>query len=137
MLVMHRNKFGQQYYTLVGGGVDHGEDLEQALYRELHEETGLTVNNARLVMVEEADAMYGSQYIFLCDYQAGEPMLHPESEEAQINKLGQNIHTPLWLPLDQLADVTFLSPSLRDHIVRGLESGWPEQPIHFKHVQFG
>ena len=30
LLVMHRNKFGQEFYALVGGGVDYGESAEQA-----------------------------------------------------------------------------------------------------------
>ena len=31
LLVMHRNKFGHEYDTLVGGGIDVGETPEQAL----------------------------------------------------------------------------------------------------------
>jgi len=31
ILVMHRNKYGSEYFTLVGGRVNEGEPLEQAL----------------------------------------------------------------------------------------------------------
>lgn len=135
LLVMHRNKFGHEYYTLVGGGVDHGETPEQALYREVSEETGLTVANQRLVFIEESDDIYGPQYIYLCDYQSGEVALNPASEEAHINQLGQNLYTPMWLPLDRLSAVPFLSPGLQQRILHALEHGWPQQPEHFKHVQ--
>lgn len=42
LLIMHRNKFGQEYDTLPGGNIEVGETPEQALYRELEEETMVT-----------------------------------------------------------------------------------------------
>lgn len=37
------------YWLTVGGGVELGETLEQAVTRELHEETGIRVDSAQLV----------------------------------------------------------------------------------------
>jgi ADP-ribose pyrophosphatase YjhB (NUDIX family) len=137
LLTMHRNKFGQQYYTLVGGGVDMGEQLEAALMREIQEETGLQVANPRLVYIEEAEPMYGTQYVYLCDYVGGEIALSPQSEEAQINQLGQNLYQPMWLPLAQLPDTAFVSPGLKQRILTVAQQGWhwPDTPEHFQHTQ--
>jgi 8-oxo-dGTP diphosphatase len=132
LLVMHRNKFGHEYYTLVGGGVDHGEHPEQSLYREIAEETGVRVANHRLVFVEDAGDMYGIQYVYVCDYVSGEPALAPDAEEAHISALGQNLYTPGWLPLAQLPQTEFMSHGLRDRILRCLREGWPAEPEHFK-----
>jgi ADP-ribose pyrophosphatase YjhB (NUDIX family) len=52
-LVMYRNKYGSEYFTLVGGRVGESETVEQALMREVKEETGLDVTAARLVFIEE------------------------------------------------------------------------------------
>lgn len=134
LLVMHRNKFGQDYYTLVGGGIKLGEQPEDTLRREVQEETGLQITNPRLVFVEETDDMHGPQYIYLCDYQSGEVALHPHSPEAQIHALGKNLYTPQWLPVQKFAEVEFLSPSLRQRIINGLARGWPQQPEVFKHI---
>src|SRR4051812_20844149 len=68
LLVMHRNKFGTEYETLIGGGVDMNETFEQALYREIREETGVQITNPRLVFTERAGEPYGTQYVFTCDY---------------------------------------------------------------------
>jgi ADP-ribose pyrophosphatase YjhB (NUDIX family) len=135
LLVMHRNKFGHEYYTLVGGGVELGEELEQALHRELAEETGLQVANPRLIFVEDAGAPYGDQHIYLCDYVGGEIAMAKDAEEAKLNALGKNLYTPMWLPLEQFASVRFVSPGLKQRLLRGLEHGWPTEPEHFKHIQ--
>ena len=129
LLLMHRNKFGMEYYALVGGGVDPGETPEQALYREVTEEASITIANERLVILEDAGKMYGIQYIYLCDYVSGEPVLHPASIEQAITADGKNLYTPLWLPLDKLPDVTLLPAELKATILDCLKHGWPTEPI--------
>ena len=131
LLVMHRNKFGTEYDTLPGGNIEMGETPEQALYREVQEETMIVFANPRLVFIEHADSMYGDQYIFVGEYQSGEPQLHPESEEIHINKLGQNLFNPRWMPLNQLPDTPFLSKELKDIILNALRDGWPQEPKEF------
>lgn len=129
LLVMHRNKFGTEYDTLPGGNVELGETLEQALFREVNEETQVTFDNPRLVIVEHAGDPYGDQYIFLCRYVAGEPKLHPNSEEERINKLGKNLYDPRWISLTELADAPFLSPKLKRQMLDCVTQGWPSVPV--------
>ena len=129
LLVMKRNKFGSQYYTLPGGGIDPGETAEQALLRELAEETCVRVQNPRLVFVEEAGPMYGTQYVYLCDYVDGEPVLHPDSEEAKISALGQNLYQPTWVTLGQLDELPFRSEPLKAQLLKALRDGFPEKPV--------
>ena len=117
LLVMHRNKFGEQYYTLVGGGVDSGEQPEQSLHRELAEEAGLRIANPRLLFVEEAGDFYGTQYIYLCDDTGGDIAMHPQSDEA---------HLPA---------APFVSEPLKLRLIEGLRDGWPDAsqgPLRFK-----
>lgn len=129
LLVTKRNKFGSEYYILIGGGVDFGETLEQALLRELAEESGVQVANPRLVFTENAGFMYGVQNIFLCEYVGGEPALHPESAEAKISAMGKNTYEPVWLSLEELATVPFRSDRLRRAILDGVAHGFPAQTV--------
>lgn len=129
LLVMKRNKFGQEFYALVGGGIDLGETAEQALAREVAEESGIRIANPRLVIEEDAGDMFGMQYIYLCDYAGGEPVLHESSEEAKINALGRNLYLPMWLPLADLPKVTFLPKELQRLLVENLPGGFPDEPL--------
>lgn len=129
MLVMHRNKFGREYYTLIGGGVDLGENEPQALLREVAEETGLAVANPRLVIVEDHDKFYGPQYVYLCDYVSGEPRLSADSDEASINELGKNMYEPMWLDVAKLAEVPFISPELKAALLEYLPNKFPAEPV--------
>jgi ADP-ribose pyrophosphatase YjhB (NUDIX family) len=128
LLVIERNKFGHVYYTLPGGGLELHETPEQALTRELAEETGVLADIDHLVTVEEAGEPYGTQFVYLCHYQSGEPALHPDSEEAKLSALGQNTYTPLWLPLTRLDAVLFRSEKLKAKLKIYLENGFPDAP---------
>lgn len=129
LLVMKRNKFGKEYYTLIGGAVELGEPLQTALHREVTEESTITIANPRLVFVEDAGEPYGEQYVYLCEYVDGEPALHSNSEEAKISAMGQNTYIPMWLPTGELANVNFVSGSLKEALLHGLEQGFPDEPI--------
>ncbi len=129
LLVMHRNKFGQQYYTLVGGAIKPNESPLMAIDREVREETSLLVTNPRFVFMEEAGEPYGTQYVYLCEYTGGDAMLDPDSDEAKIHALGSNLYTPTWLPVRELPNVPFVSGSLQNAIIHGLLHGFPDKPM--------
>jgi 8-oxo-dGTP pyrophosphatase MutT (NUDIX family) len=126
---MHRNKFGLQYYALPGGSMEPGETQLQTLEREVREETSLQIANPRLVIEEDAGKMYGLQHIYLCDYAGGEPTLSPDSEEAKINALGDNLYQPLWLPLSELVHANLLPAALKEVVIGGIQNGFAGAPL--------
>lgn len=131
LLVMRRDKFGKRYYTLIGGHVEMGESTEKALFREIHEETRMHVTKPRLVFIEHSPEPYGDQYVYLCEHVSGVPMLHEQSDEHLINKGGENMYTPMWLPLSQLNNVPFRTTNLQKRILDGVTNGFPTQVEEF------
>lgn len=128
---------GKVYYTLLGGGVEPTEKPEEAAIREVKEESTIIITNPRLVFVEETGDIFGSQYIYLCDYVSGEPNLPAESEEAFWSKDGINTYQPIWFPYEKLSEIPFLPKLLKEVLTRARTEGFPDKPFHFssKHAE--
>lgn len=130
MLLMHRNKNGKMYFTLVGGKLREDEAPEQAVVREVKEETGLDVTGCRLVYLEEHVEPYNRQYIFVCHVAPhGDVAIQDASEEAMLNRVSTNIHEPLWVDASSLGTLPFLTGNLQNAIVQALKKGFPEVPV--------
>lgn len=129
ILVMKRIKQGVEYYTLVGGRLNDTESPEQALIREVREETGLEVTKAQLVFTEKHPEPYNDQYIFLCEVAPhGEIAVQHTSEEALMNKIDINIHQPTWIKTSMFPRLPFSTMKLQKAISEALEKGFPTEP---------
>jgi 8-oxo-dGTP pyrophosphatase MutT (NUDIX family) len=60
LVVCHERQVDGIHMSLPGGRVKHGEGVLDALVREVHEETGLTVRPGRLLYVAEARSGRGT-----------------------------------------------------------------------------
>lgn len=115
VLVIRRQKEGNDYCVLPGGGVEPAEEPREAVIRELMEETGLTgVVDRHLWTIEHADRI---AHYFLVLVDSG-PMVLAGPEA--MSQSEHNRHTPYWLSLSQL-DAQNLQPQDVRDLLRHLE----------------
>lgn len=119
------------HFNFPGGGVELGETLEEAVRREVLEETGLEVSVERLLLVVESVASRNTntilgqrvpwnelRFFFLC-----RPM--PGSPEARLPDVPDGQQTGVkWVPLDRLPFEPVLPQVSRELIQAVLEPGW-------------
>ena len=99
LLVRRARAPGRGLYSLPGGVVEAGETLHEAVIREVHEETGLTVEPVGLAghreaVVRDATGRVQRHFVilaFACRWRAGEAMPSEEVAEAR------------WLKPDEMA----------------------------------
>lgn len=116
ILLMHRFKKGREYWVFPGGGVERGENVEQALIREMREETSFKVKIDRLLfkLENQFKKEYGGnvlgdkvEYYFLIKDFSGEMALgSPEKEKMNEN----NQYHLEWVELSKIKEMPTLYP---------------------------
>lgn len=77
---------GRDSWETVGGKIEFGEDLEPALIREIHEETGLTVAVERILFATTFKTDPARQVVilsYLCKSSTRQVVLSPEHSDYQ------------------------------------------------------
>lgn len=117
VLMAEHEKDNKRYWLLPGGGMQHGETLEDTVRRELWEEAWLRVKPGRVLFVNDTITPDGSRHILHITVEAsivsGEPKLGIDHRVRQI----------AWLTVEQLQGIT-VYPNLREPLIDGIRNGF-------------
>jgi len=120
---------GRLYYLFPGGGLEHGETYEDAVVREVLEETGLDVAVDRLVAV--VLRLGNPQYHYLVRIQAGEFGSGTGAEMLGQYNPSRGTYEAVWMPVNQLANLPVYPRCVCDLVMESLTGRWPEAPASF------
>lgn len=78
ILLAHHARHKQKIYTVLAGFVEMGETLEQAVHREVFEESQIKVKNLRYIGSQAWSFPNSLMMGFVADYDGGEILVQPE-----------------------------------------------------------
>lgn len=96
ILLCKSHKWGDKY-VIPGGHIELGEKLEEALKREIWEETGLDIYDIRLISLKESiysDTFYDKKHFIFIDY-----ICKTDSSNVSLNHEAEEYE---WADLDQI-----------------------------------
>lgn len=125
ILLIHRinlelEKGKQEYYVILGGGVEDGEKVEDAVIREMKEETSLDVTLGELFYELEdydGEGTFLKYYAYICECISGEVKLEENSIEAIEMKDGLQFFKPEWVPLSVVKDIVLYPAPVKTEIL--------------------
>ena len=122
LLIHRRNK--EEYYVFPGGKVEEGERVEDAVLRELDEETSIKATIGKfLYKISYYDDNSEHQF-YLCHYQSGIPKLSDDCEEKKEMEKGEEFYRPLWVKLRELKNLKVYPPEVPGWILRDFASSF-------------
>ena len=107
VLLVHAKNFRTDFYGLVAGFVETGETLEEAVHREVMEETGLHIKNLKYYASQPWPYPCGLMVGFMADYDGGK--IHLQRSELSKGSWFDKDHLP------QIPEKLSIARQLIDH----------------------
>lgn len=122
LLIYRINKekdFNQEYFVFPGGQVEGDESIEDTLMREF-KESSITARIGELFYSTEEDINDEADYYYLCDYVLGEPSVSQQSKERELMESGNQVYTPMWVPLRELDELIVYPETVKNKVIEEL-----------------
>lgn len=117
--LVKRVKDSGTYYCFPGGGVEEGENLEEALKREMKEELGIEVKVKELFAQQKLirPEIEQMEYFYFCEKISGE-IGTGDGPEFQPGNNYEGIHEIVQIPIGEICKLNLLPLEVRDLILK-------------------
>jgi 8-oxo-dGTP diphosphatase len=126
--LIKRQRAGNTYYVIPGGGMEPGETPERTAIRESREELGLHIEIERLLA--EISFHGRKQYYFLAKATGGKFGTGEGPEMLGKYPAERGTYTPVWLPLKSIAHANLFPPAIAEIVSQAARQGWPSQKVN-------
>jgi 8-oxo-dGTP diphosphatase len=125
--LIRRQRDGQTYYVVPGGGREQDETPEQTAVRESLEELGLNISIDRLLA---RVVFHGrEQFYFFARVTGGHFGTGNGPEMTGKYPPERGTYTPVWIPLKQVEHINLFPPSIAALVSNAFKSGWPASAV--------
>ncbi|RMC47222.1 NUDIX domain-containing protein [Lactobacillus sp. ESL0228] len=119
VLLIHRTKYGRDYWVVPGGGSKGRESPQETAVREIHEELGIELVSTNLeYLFTKTDQI--EEQVFFCEqipYIAA-PKIGGEEKKRQNS---DNLYFPSWIAVDDLLKVNLLPTAIGRAILTAIK----------------
>ncbi|HEX6976852.1 MAG TPA: NUDIX domain-containing protein [Patescibacteria group bacterium] len=115
ILLIHRKKDGEEYWVFPGGGIEDNETWDEALIREVKEETALDVKKHKLSFMNLSDIDNKEHPFYICEVSEGEAKMI--GEETQRNS-PDNWYQLEWVELKNLSELRLLPENAKEKVIK-------------------
>jgi ADP-ribose pyrophosphatase YjhB (NUDIX family) len=120
ILLVRHVKHGRTYWLLPGGGVKYGETIEEAIVREIKEETNLDIVVQRPVMMNDSVPPDRHRHVLNICFTARITGGTLQTEDSEVLKEVK------FVPIDTISDLPLFRPDIRTPLLEAYNRGFPE-----------
>ncbi len=120
-LLVNLESFEEKYFAIPGGGAEQRETLEEAVYREIYEELGISQKNLQIVGQSDTPVRFKFKEIKLnrdgVEYEGSERYFFGFrfiGQDSEIKILNGEIRSYKWVPYDDLKDYLLFDNQLQE-----------------------
>jgi len=118
ILLVHRIKNGYEYYVFPGGHRREGEKGEDAVIREINEETQIIASDPKLMFEFKDYKNNKFDFYYVCKWVSGEePKLKGEEK---IRNCKENYYRPMWIELNKVTELNILPHFAKEWILENM-----------------